>query len=187
MKAKMSIKLKKSKAAAHDAQAMQTFVALDFETADYERDSACAIGIVKVVGNKVVEKIYRLIRPPRKEFVFTYLHGIAWKDVAKEPPFNEVWSEVSETLKDVDFIAAHNATFDQGVLEACCHSAGIKPPKKRFVCTVGLARQIWNIRPTKLDNVCRYLKIQLKHHEALSDAEACAKIVLAARKTGANI
>ena len=47
-----------------------------------------------------------------------------------------------------------------------------------------LARAQWNIRPTKLPDVCRYLGIKLRHHEADSDAEACARIVMAAQEEG---
>jgi DNA polymerase-3 subunit epsilon len=53
-----------------------------------------------------------------------------------------------------------------------------------YFCTVQLARQNWNIRPTKLPDVCRHLNLSLNHHDALSDAEACANIVLAAIRDG---
>ena len=66
------------------------FVALDFETADHGPDSACAVGLVRVEGRKIVAKEHRLIRPPRRDFVFTYIHGLAWEDVAGEPDFGEV-------------------------------------------------------------------------------------------------
>lgn len=78
------------------------------------------------------------------------------------------------------FIAAHNASFDAGVLRACCEQAGLRPPSQPFVCTVQVARRAWNLRPTKLPDVCRHLGLPLRHHDALSDAEACANIVLAA-------
>ena len=42
-----------------------------------------------------------------------------------------------------------------------------------------MARRAWNLRPTKLPDVCRHLGITLNHHDALSDALACAKIVIA--------
>jgi DNA polymerase-3 subunit epsilon len=45
-----------------------------------------------------------------------------------------------------------------------------------------MARGILDIRPATLSNVCRRLRIPLDHHHALSDAEACAKIVLAAQE-----
>ena len=42
------------------------YVALDFETADYQPDSACAVGLAKVRGGEVVDTLYSLIRPPRR-------------------------------------------------------------------------------------------------------------------------
>jgi len=160
-----------------------TFVALDFETADYSPDSACALGLVRVENHRIVERTYSLIKPPRKRFVFTYLHGITWEDVAGQPSFAELWPTYSPMLEGIDFLAAHNASFDRGVLHRCCAAAGLEPPKIPFRCTVELARQIWNIRPTKLNNVCDHLGITLKHHHAASDAEACALIVIAAHQT----
>jgi len=57
------------------------FAAIDFETADYGRDSACALSVVILENGKVVKKAFSLIRPPRRDFVFSYLHGITWGDV----------------------------------------------------------------------------------------------------------
>jgi len=52
------------------------------------------------------------------------------------------------------------------------------------VCTVQLARRQWDIRPTRLPDVCNYLDIELQHHDAASDSRACAKIVIAAEQAG---
>jgi len=49
---------------------------------------------------------------------------------------------------------------------------------------VKLARRAWDIRPTKLPDVCRRFLIRLQHHNALSDATACARIVMRAVKAG---
>jgi DNA polymerase III subunit epsilon len=54
------------------------------------------------------------------------------------------------------------------------------------LCTVQLARKTWQLHPTKLPNVCDYLNIPLEHHQALSDAEACARIVIAANVSSAQ-
>ena len=162
-----------------------TFVALDFETADYPRDSACALGLVRVENHRIVQRAYHLIRPPRRRFSFTYLHGITWEDVAHQPTFAELWPSLTPILHDVDFLAAHNASFDRSVLHQCCETAGMTPPAIPFECTVRLARQTWNIYPTKLNHVCDHLGITLKHHFAASDAEACALIVIAAHQDAA--
>ncbi|MGB8699036.1 MAG: 3'-5' exonuclease [Thermosynechococcaceae cyanobacterium] len=159
---------------------VQTFVAIDFETANRSPDSACALGMVRVEDNRIVERSYHLIRPPQKRFEFTAIHGIVWRDVAKAQTFGELWTNFETFLAGADFLAAHNATFDQGVLFACCDAYGIERPTVPFLCTVKLARKTWRVFPTKLPDVCAHLGINLDHHQALSDAEACAQIVIAA-------
>lgn len=160
------------------------FAAIDFETADMGRDSACALSIVLVEDGTLVQTWSSLVRPPRSHFVFTYIHGITWRDVQHKPTFAELWPEISSVLQGVDFVAAHNASFDRSVLRACCESAGILPAQNSYLCTVRLARSVWGLRPTTLAHVCRHLSIPLKHHDAVSDAQACAKILLAARDKG---
>jgi DNA polymerase-3 subunit epsilon len=160
------------------------FAAIDFETADTQSDSACAVGIVRVKGGKVTQRFHRLIRPPRQRFLFTYIHGITWGQVCLEKTFVDVWPDMAEVIAGADFLAAHNASFDRKVLESCCTAARITPPEQPFVCTVQLSRKTWSIYPTKLPLVCDKLGIELDHHQALSDAEACARIVLAAWKDG---
>ncbi len=158
------------------------FVAIDFETANFSADSACSVGLVKVVSGRVVETAVHLIRPPTKEFRFTYIHGLTWSDVAEADDFGALWPKISAFLDGAAFLAAHNASFDQGVLKACCATYGLEAPQLAFRCTVQMARRTWNIYPTKLPDVCRELGIALNHHEALSDALACAEIVLAAAR-----
>ena len=157
------------------------FVAIDFETADNGRDSACALAMVRVEDNQIVDRYYTLIRPPRSKFIHTGIHGISWSDVDEEADFKGVWLEAKKKIEGVPFLVAHNAAFDRSVLAKCCEMAGAKSPQLDFLCTVQLARQVWNIHPTKLSDVCRHLDIPLKHHHAASDAEACAQIVLRAR------
>ena len=159
---------------------LDPFVAIDFETADHGRDSACAVALVRVEKGVVCRRECRLIRAPRSDFVFTYIHGICWDDVASEPEFGTVWSELRDLLDGAAFLAAHNASFDRSVLDACCRAAGLESPALAWRCTVQLARKVWGIYPTKLPNVCRRLRIPLKHHDAASDAEACARIMIAA-------
>jgi DNA polymerase III subunit epsilon len=163
---------------------MSRFAAIDFETASYSRNSACAVGIVVVSDGMITAREQYFIRPPSPEFVFTYIHGLTWADVKDAPQFRKLWPQLSGCLKGVDFLAAHNASFDRSVLSACCEAGGLTMPSLPFVCTMNLARSKWCIYPTKLPDVCRKLKISLQHHQALSDAEACARIVIAAEREG---
>jgi len=163
---------------------MTRFAAIDFETANYRQDSACALGVVLVEGGSIVARFHELIRPPSSWFAFTHIHGLTWDDVRQAPDFGQVWPAVARELNGVEFLAAHNAPFDRGVLHACCSAYRLSPPAQPFVCTVQLARAQWDIRPTKLSDVCRRLEIALRHHQADSDAEACARIVIAAAALG---
>jgi DNA polymerase III subunit epsilon len=160
----------------------KSFVALDFETADRGPDSACSVGLVRVQDGHITQRHHFLIRPPRSAFEFTWVHGITWQQVEHQPSFSELWPEVASLLQDTELLVAHNASFDRTVLRACCFEAGQEPPSLEFACTVKIARCVWNMYPTKLPNVCANLGFTVQHHDALADAEACAKIMIAAQK-----
>jgi DNA polymerase III subunit epsilon len=81
---------------------------LDFHEADRSADSACAIGIVSIEKGKIAKKGYRLIRPPRRHFIFSYIHGISWADVEAQPTFGEVWDYFAPFWKNADYFLAHN-------------------------------------------------------------------------------
>jgi DNA polymerase III subunit epsilon len=164
-----------------------TFVALDFETADPMRDSACALALVRVEGSRIVARETRLLRPPRREFWFTHIHGITWRMVEGEAPFGDAWPAMEPLLEGADFLAAHNAVFDRSVMRACCERAGLAAPPSPYLCTVKLARRVWSIHPTRLPDVCHRLDIPLRHHDAASDAEACARIVIRAMEDGPEV
>ena len=163
---------------------MSTFVAIDFETANHRRDSACAVGLAVGCDGRIVALRSFLIRPPAARFSLTRIHGLCWEDVQDAPTFAELWPMLRAWIEDAEFVAAHNASFDSSVLRACCATHGVRLPRIPFTCTVQLARAQWGIYPTKLPDVCRQLRIPLRHHDPGSDAEACARIVLAAEAEG---
>jgi DNA polymerase-3 subunit epsilon len=166
------------------ALAAGSFVAIDFETADFGPDSACAVGIVRVEGLQVVHRESIRIRPPRSRVLFTHIYGITWEMVKSAPGFAEAWPRLAPLLEGASALAAHNAPFDRRVLAACCAAAGHEIPAVPFLCTVQLARRRWGLKPNDLSSVCRRLGISLIHHDPGSDAEACARIVIAAMSPG---
>jgi len=163
---------------------MSKFVAIDFETANNSRASACSVGLVTVADSQIISEEVFLIKPPSKQFLFTDIHGLTWDDVKNEPTFDELWPILDKIISSADYLVAHNAPFDKGVLNKCCEEYDIQSPDVPFMCTVRLARSQWGITPTKLNNVCDALDIPLNHHEALSDARASAKIVMIAESEG---
>jgi DNA polymerase-3 subunit epsilon len=163
------------------------FVALDFETADYGSDSACALSMIRVNGDAIVDRQTRLIRPPRPSFSFSYIHGITWRHVKDQPTFAELWPTLAPMLDGAAFVAAHNASFDRRVMQACCTAAGLTEPAHSWMCTVMLSRRTFPLRSHKLPDVAAHIGFALRHHDPESDAEACARIVIAARSSLAPV
>lgn len=166
---------------------MTSFLAIDFETANYASNSACAIGLVRVVDGIIVTKSHHLIKPPSPEFTFTHIHGIRWHDVSNSLSFANLWPEIMPLFDGIDFLCAHNASFDRKVLQSTAETFGLQLPNLDWVCTVQVARRAFKIYPTTLPHVCSKLNISLKHHEALSDAEACAQIVIKAENKSRDL
>ena len=164
------------------AWAAGAFVAIDFETADRGPDSAIAVGLARVEGLEVVARASVLIRPPRPRVLFTGVHGITYRMVERAPTFAEAWPGLAALLDGAAALVAHNAPFDRRVLAACCAAAGLPAPALPFHCTVQLARRAWGLKPNDLASVCGRLGVALKHHDAGSDAEACARVAIAAAR-----
>jgi DNA polymerase-3 subunit epsilon len=159
-------------------------LAIDFETANYDGHSACQLGVVLIKDWAVVGAQAWLIRPPSQQFTFTDLHGIDWAKVKDQPDWGQLWPQLLPYFHGADYLAAHNAPFDRGVLQKTCAYYGLSHPPQAFIDTVGVARKVWNIYPTKLNLVAQHLGIPLQHHEALSDANACAQILVQASQKG---
>ena len=158
------------------------FVALDFETANRNWNSACEIGLVVVEGGRVVDTYRRLIRPTPNRFDRGNIrvHGIRPEDVADAPTFAEIYDELLPYLTERHLVA-HNASFDIGVLTATARLYGLPKPSLTYSCTVRLARKVWPEAPRYgLGVISGFLGIELNHHQALSDANACAQIMLRA-------
>ena len=158
------------------------FTAIDFETANHRRDSACQLAAVKIRDGHIADSAMWMIRP--KPFFFTRsnvrIHGITPGQVANESEFGDLWDEIAETFGD-DCLVAHNAGFDIGVLLECLRRHRKEIPELEFTCTRVIARATWPGRGRYgLKPLADWLGVRFKHHDALEDSIACAKILLAA-------
>lgn len=156
------------------------FTAIDFETAIAFHP--CSVGIVTVENGIIVDEFVSLIKPPRNEYSpFTIaVHGIHPRDTINEKSFSQVFPEIQKRLQN-RIIVAHNESFDRNVLMKSMALYGLNYNNlnigNRWQCTVKIYKAK-GLRPTKLSDCCREMKIALNHHEALSDARACAKLYL---------
>jgi len=159
------------------------FCAIDFETACNYRASACAVGLVRVRSGKIDDTYFTLIKPPKGMEIlpsFTRIHGITNKHVESAPDFSGAWPAMRDFIGS-DLLVAHNCGFDRGVLRYTLEHYGIEDAVPEFECTVVCSRRKWpHLENHKLNTVSDFLGIELTHHEALSDAIACARIYIAA-------
>ena len=159
------------------------FVAIDFETANECRNSACAVGLTRVSNGEIGETDYHLIRPVdlRFEPMNVSIHRITADMVSESPRLDEVWPVIKDFIGD-NLLVAHNASFDLSVLRHSLYSVGVAVPCVSYLCSVKLSRMVW---PKLASYTLSYLAathgIELDHHHALSDSLAAAKLVLLAR------
>ncbi|WP_071131643.1 3'-5' exonuclease [Enterococcus timonensis] len=157
------------------------FLAMDFETANFQPYSACSLAMVMVKNNQEVGKFYTLIKPPTSFAPRNIaIHGITPAMVRTAPTFAEVWPEIARLFQPEHLIIAHNAPFDNGVLNSCLTEADLPLPQFLSLDTVKTSRKFFPEWPNhRLPTCCESLGIDLtNHHDALADARACAEILL---------
>ncbi len=164
---------------------MKSFVAVDVETANKYPTSICSLGAVKVIDGKIDSTFYSLVKP-EPDFYYRYfteqIHGIGPEDTDRAPTFDVVWREFVKFMGDLPLVA-HNRAFDQRCIKATCRCYGIDFHDPAFYCTLSTARALiprGMIGSYSLPVVCDFFAIPFdNHHNALADAEACAKIAIA--------
>lgn len=159
------------------------FCAIDFETATFDRSSACEVGICVVQDSTIVETKTWLIKPPSYPYFSQRnidVHGIYPEHVKDAPTFDEIWYEISDLMYGTLMIA-HNAAFDAGVLRGCLNYYGIFTPNINYLCSIQIAKKSWNYLPKYgLKTLAEHHNLSFNHHRAGDDAEVCAKISLLA-------
>ena len=158
---------------------MTNFAAIDFETANYERSSVCAVGVVIVRGGEIVDSFYSLIQPEPNYYCWQYraVHGLGHADTDDAPVFPEVWAQIEPLIEGLPLVA-HNSPFDEGCLREVFRVYQMDYPDYEFYDTCRASRSaLPDLDNHQLDTVsaaCGY--ILENHHHALADAEACAWI-----------
>lgn len=162
------------------------FTAIDFETANGSPASACAVGLVKVVDGEVVARDGWLIRPPEGHDEFlpfnVQLHGVSRERALTADRWETQLPRLLGLVGD-DPIVAHNAPFDMGVLAAASIATGCALPDLDYCCSLRVARRVYDLPSYRLPVASEAAGfVGLTHHDPVSDADACAAIVIDAAK-----
>jgi len=150
---------------------MQNFTAIDFETAQGKRWSICQIGLVRVENGITAERLSLLVQPPGNFYWdrFIDIHGITPEQTAVAPNFRRVWQQIKPFIENQEVVAHNGFAFDFHCLGQTLEFYKIPLPNYFKHCT-------YKIYKDNLASLCRAHNITLNHHDALSDAMACAEL-----------
>lgn len=156
------------------------FVAIDFETAAGQRDTACSVSLARVRDGQIVDHYSTLINPECEFSPFNiHIHHITPEMVRNAPTFPEIAPALCDFIGN-DVLVAHNASFDMDVLRQMFQRYDLEVPEYEYLCTVEVARAAFpDLINHKLNTVCEALNIPLEHHhDALCDTCACANMMI---------
>lgn len=157
-----------------------SFVALDIETATGKRSSICEIGITIVKDSKITESKSWLIQPEGNVYWNRNIniHGITPSDTQDKPSITEVWGEILPYIEGKT-IVAHNTSFDMFAIAEALEKNDIPLPTLDYFCSLRTAQRTFSRLRYSLSPLCESLGISFEQsHRALSDSEACAKVML---------
>ncbi|HFC9177197.1 exonuclease domain-containing protein [Streptococcus pyogenes] len=155
-----------------------SYVALDVETANSFRGSICSIGLVKFQDGEVIDSFYSLINPEEEFDEFNiFIHGIMPDDVIGSPTFPEIRQKIVDFI-GTDIVVAHFAQFDMGALKDAYQKYHLEFDNIEYICSYRLAKAALPGQLNyKLKRLAKNLNLELDHHNALSDAQACGFIL----------
>lgn len=154
------------------------FVAIDFETANFDRASVCAVGLTTVIDGQVISTESWFVNPPTGlDFTNTYLHGIGPAHVQGAPLWPETLQRISTLTGGLPLIAY--SPFDQGVYNAANALTATPPAELEFLDALAIVRAHCQLSSYKLSFVVDHFGLpDFDHHEAGADSLACAQITL---------
>jgi DNA polymerase-3 subunit epsilon len=158
------------------------FTAIDFEAANSDRASACAIGITTVRSGLIIDTRSWLIRPSTGQNSFDKyairIHGITPEMTADARSLEDSMQELAGLIGDGP-VLAHNIGYDADVLRLSFELSGLPEPRNEFRCTATLARTALEITKHKLHMVADHLGLpEFNAHDAGADALTCARIAI---------
>ena len=159
---------------------IKAFVAIDFETANAKRVSACSLGVAKVVDGEIIEHRNYLIKPVGEYSpINIQIHGITPDKTSDAPTFDLVFTQIADDFVNLPILCY--GSFDRSVFDAlrdfyclgCGHEIKfLDVCKYAHDCLPGLINY-------KLPTVSNALRLQnFHHHDSEADAVQCARVYL---------
>lgn len=156
------------------------FVSIDFETANASLASICQVGIVEFMDGRVVGEWKTLIDPEEWfDGINISVHGIDEDMVRGAPKLPDVFLVLEQRMRD-QIVVCHTH-FDRIAFAQASTKSRLTPFACRWLDSAKLVRRCWDQFGRAgygLSNVCEFLGIQYRAHDALEDARAAGLVML---------
>jgi len=171
------------------------YIAIDFETANQFKNSACSIGLVRFIDGKEAGSVSQLIHPAKMYFIQEWtdqIHHISYKDVENMPYFPEVWNTIAmpfiNETPGLPLVAHNGNTFDMNVIRGCCDYFNMDYPNLSYFDSLYVAQKTWpEFESHKLTFLGENFGIDYLAHDALEDSRTCGIVIAkAAEKHGVD-
>ncbi|MFZ6802058.1 PolC-type DNA polymerase III [Undibacterium sp. Di24W] len=163
---------------------LPSIIMLDFETTGMSPEQGARItevAAIRIQQGEIVDRFVSLVNCNAHIPAFiTQLTGITQAMVNKAPPVTEVLPELLAFIGN-DYLAAHNASFDEKFLLAEARALGLASQHQAAICSVKLARRVLPGLPSyALGRIASQLGLRFKGqaHRAEADAEVAANLLL---------
>ena len=160
-----------------------TFNVVDVETANSDRSTICQIGIAHVIDGLIDDRWSTLVNPEDEFDYFNVgIHGITAEQVKDAPTLPEIREELRQRLRG--HVLVSHTSFDRSAFEIAMDNYGLDQLRVYWLDSAKVVRRAWPEKFARrgygLKNVANYIGYEFKHHDALEDAVAAAKIMLVA-------
>lgn len=162
----------------------EPIVMIDFETTGMspeQGDRITEVAALRIQGGEIVDRYVSLINcNVRIPAFITQLTGITQAMVNQAPSVAEVMPALLDFIGN-DYLAAHNASFDEKFLLAEAQNLGLTSRHRGTICSVKLARRVlpgkasYSLGPLATNLGLRF---KGKAHRAEADAEVAANLLL---------
>ena len=154
---------------------------LDFETANRHHGSICSVGLAIVENGEVLDKKTCLIKPHKSLDIMSSfhskIHGITYEDLRTSYEFPEVWENIKAMLFSADCVVIHIESFNLIHLRKVLSLYNLPSISFDYVCNQKLCKYHFPEEYSySLEYMAKMFGITFQPHDALDDAQTCAKI-----------